>query len=78
MQEITVSSIENLRTTLAAFKGDTLFRGQTAHFEHKGHTPVVTSFDRKGCIPSEMLRWSHNADKVSSSAIKRIPRVVSA
>ena len=47
MQEITVSDVEELEATLAAFKEGTLFRGQTAHFDHEGFPSVVTSFDRK-------------------------------
>lgn len=57
-QEITVSRAEDLQTVLATLEGDVLFRGQTTHFDYEGQPPVVTWFDRKGCILCEMMKWS--------------------
>ncbi|HXZ00892.1 MAG TPA: FRG domain-containing protein [Stellaceae bacterium] len=79
MQEITVGTSGELQEILAGFGAGYLFRGQTAHFEHQGYPSVVTSFDRKGCIPSAMLRWSHYADKVLEAWVgpKATPEVFS-
>lgn len=67
MGTITVSSIDELRVILSKAGAGCLFRGQVAHFKDQDSPSVVTSFDRKGCIPSAMLKWSHYADKVLES-----------
>lgn len=64
MKEIVVSSTGELRTTLEGLGGDVLFRGQTAHHLENGHASVVTSFDRRGCIPSQMAKWIRYASNV--------------
>lgn len=57
MKQIPVNSTQELRQALAAFDGNVLFRGQNGHYVKDGHASVVTSFDRQGCIPSDMPKW---------------------
>jgi hypothetical protein len=64
MRHVRVSSTQELRQVLAEFDGKALFRGQTAHYPKDGHASIATSFDRKGCIPSEMPKWCRYAGNV--------------
>lgn len=63
MKTVTVHSTEELQAIIAQYSG-ALFRGQTGHFETDGVPSVMTSFDRKRCIPSEMLKWTAYAKNV--------------
>jgi hypothetical protein len=62
MREIAVTSTGELRQVLAELDNRVLFRGQVAFYEKNGHPSVVTSFDRRGCIPSQMAKWCRYAD----------------
>lgn len=64
MRNFTVNDLVELRKCLSTFNKDVLFRGQTEHFGTPERPLATTSFDRHGCIPSEMLRWSRYADEV--------------
>lgn len=64
MQYIKVNDLVGMKECLAAFGSRVLFRGQTEHFGTPEKPSVTTSFDRHGCIPSEMLRWARYADEV--------------
>jgi len=63
MKQIAVASTQELRRVLTELDG-ALFRGQVAYYEKDGRPSVVTSFDRRGCIPSQMLKWCRYADNV--------------
>lgn len=64
LQNIKVSDLVELRECLAAFGSGVLFRGQTQHYGTADQPMATTSFDRHGCIPTEMLRWARYADEV--------------
>ncbi len=64
LQKFKVTDLIGLKDCLAAFDRDVLFRGQTRNFGTPAQPSATTSFDRHGCIPSEMLRWSRFADEV--------------
>lgn len=64
MDHVNIASVGELRAVLAGLGGELLFRGQVEHFEHEGAPSIVTSFDRKGCIPSAMQRWIRYADDI--------------
>jgi len=65
MEEIEVDSVHSLEGCLSRFEEETLFRGQTDHYTTKAGDPSInTSFDRKGCIPQAMMRWSHYAGEI--------------
>jgi len=69
MKEIAVTSLAELTELLKSFGQDTLYRGQTAHFVKGGTPSVVTSFDRKGCIPSVMAKWCRYSSSVLQTYI---------
>lgn len=69
MKRISAASTDELRNILAGFQGEFLFRGQTSHYEKDGMPSVVTSFDRQGCIPSEMVKWIRYARGVLEAYI---------
>lgn len=69
LKQIAVASTADLRRVLADLPGDALFRGQVAHYEKNGIPSVVTSFDRKGCVPSEMVKWCRYASSVLEAFI---------
>lgn len=62
-------SVDALNRLLSEFDDACLFRGQTTHYEKSGHPSVVTSFDRMGCVPSAMLKWSRYASNVLASFV---------
>ncbi|WP_217884249.1 hypothetical protein [Sphingobium sp. GW456-12-10-14-TSB1] len=61
---IRVDDLAGLKACLAEFGEDVLFRGQTQHYGPANRPSATTSFDRHGCIPTEMLRWGRYADEV--------------
>lgn len=67
MLRFEVSNLRDLKDCLAECGEDVLFRGQTRHYETAEGPSATTSFDRLGCIPTEMLRWSRYADEVLSA-----------
>lgn len=69
MKEITVATVNELETVLADFGQNALYRGQVAHYLKNGRVSVVTSFDRKGCIPSVMMKWSRYSSNVLQTYI---------
>lgn len=64
MKQIVATSTTELRHALAELDNHALFRGQVSYYEKDGHPSVVTSFDRRGCIPSQMMKWCRYADNV--------------
>lgn len=65
MKRIRVESIEQLREAIALFPPGAIFRGQATHYGKNDGSPVIgTSFDRKGCIPPEMIKWSNYARSI--------------
>jgi hypothetical protein len=66
MELLQAGSVAELTALIEAHGEDALFRGQTSHYGKLGEPSVVTSFDRHGCIPSRMLRWSRYAKNVLS------------
>ncbi|MBV8891621.1 hypothetical protein [Bradyrhizobium sp.] len=64
MKQIAVTSAQALRRVLAELDDQALFRGQVAYYEKDGRPSVITSFDRRGCIPSQMLNWCRYAENV--------------
>jgi hypothetical protein len=69
MRQIVATSTRELRQALAKLDNHALFRGQVSYYEKDGHPSVVTSFDRSGCIPSQMMKWCRYADNVLDTYI---------
>ena len=64
MREIAVSSVAELRAVLDALGSGVLFRGQTQHYGASGIPRAVSSFDRNGCIPQEMVKWLRYSESI--------------
>lgn len=64
MKHVRITSTAELRAVLTGLDKERLYRGQVDHFEKNGSPSVVTSFDRKGCVPSKMLKWCQYASAV--------------
>ncbi|EMX6302673.1 FRG domain-containing protein [Enterobacter hormaechei] len=69
MELYTANSLNELENILSKHGTDVLFRGQNTRYGDPGLPSVKTSFDRHGCIPSEMLKWSRYAKNVLSTTI---------
>lgn len=54
-------SLAELEALVADVGDDVLFRGQTKHFGGLDSPAMSSSFDRHGCIPPEMIKWSYYA-----------------
>lgn len=67
MKQIRVDTIADLETVIADYGKGALYRGQNANYGEANTPSVVTSFDRHGCIPSEMLKWCRYAQNVLSA-----------
>ncbi|MBD9437341.1 hypothetical protein IB223_14655 [Pseudoxanthomonas sp. PXM03] len=64
MKIIHCDTAEQLKLAIASFGSDALFRGQVAHYQRAdGSLSLPTSFQRHGCIPPLMLKWTHYAKK---------------
>lgn len=69
MKQYAANSVDELNQLIASFGGDVLFRGQTSHYGEEGAPSIGTSFDRKGCIPREMLKWCRYSQGVLDAYI---------
>ena len=70
MNQHNVETLEELEFLIQGLGVDVLFRGQNSHYGSPSEPSVVTSFDRKGCIPSQMLKWSRYAKNVLDVFLK--------
>lgn len=64
------NTTDELDKLLSSFGDAVLFRGQNSHYGEPGKPSVGTSFDRKGCIPSEMLKWCRYCQNVLDAFIQ--------
>lgn len=71
MRVCEAQSIDELDELLTSFGDNVLFRGQTSHYGEPGAPSVGTSFDRKGCIPREMLRWCRYSQYVLNTFVAK-------
>jgi hypothetical protein len=60
-----IKTIEELREVERRYGPNYLFRGQTKHyFDPTGAPDFPTSFERHGCIPPLMFKWTHYAKAI--------------
>lgn len=64
MKTITVTTLDELEAALAEAGTNRLYRGQTRQYGAEAAPSVTTSFDRLGCIPTEMGKWTYYASNV--------------
>ncbi|MFT3941550.1 hypothetical protein [Rhodopseudomonas sp.] len=69
MDQISIATKEELERVIARFGDGYLFRGQIAHYGTESEPSVVTSFNRKGCNPAEMVKWARYAGNVLDAYI---------
>lgn len=62
MLSINVTTEDDLHAVLSNYREGFLFRGQTGHYlTDAGLVSIPTSFQRHGCIPPLMFKWTHYA-----------------
>lgn len=72
MKRVRCESVAELKSAIADLAPDVLFRGQAInHCRSNGSIEISTSFSRKGCIPSRMLKWQYYAKVVLNSFVKQ-------
>lgn len=60
-----IQSVEGLHEVTRKYDSRYLFRGQTKHyFDSAGAPNMPTSFERQGCIPPLMFKWTHYAKAI--------------
>lgn len=65
METIFVDSVSDLEHVLGKYGPDVVYRGQTKNYlNDDGMISLTTSFQRNGCIPPLMLKWSHYAQLI--------------
>jgi hypothetical protein len=64
METVQANTLEDLDKFVDNYSDDVLFRGQTSHFSIDNLPSISTSFDRQGCIPSEMGKWCRFSEGV--------------
>lgn len=64
MKELTITTLEELYAVFSNYGDGYLYRGQNNHYTKNGHVNIPTSFSRQGCVPPQMLQWSHYARSV--------------
>ncbi|WP_244630042.1 FRG domain-containing protein [Pseudomonas syringae] len=71
MKQYAAKSVDELNQLIGSFGEDVLFRGQTSHYGEVGAPSIGMSFDRKDCIPSEMLKWCRYSQSVLDAYIAK-------
>lgn len=71
LKQYAAKSVDELNQLIMSFGEDVLFRGQTSHYGEVGAPSIGSSFDRKGCIPSEMLKWCRYSQSVLDAYIAK-------
>jgi hypothetical protein len=71
MRHHRVDNLDALKSLLATFGDDVLFRGQVKEYGPPDAPIINTSFDRNGCIPPLMLRWSYYARFALAALLQR-------
>lgn len=69
LKQYEATTLAELDSLIAQFGDDVLFRGQNSHYGDPGIPTVGTSFDRKGCVPSQMLKWCRYCQNVLDAFI---------
>lgn len=64
MLEDRCNDIEELSRWIASMPSDGLFRGQRNHFTENGKANITNSFERHGCVPLVLFKWSYYVKEV--------------
>ena len=64
-------TLEELKATIARYEPGTLYRGQTQHYpDPNGHPSLSTSFQRQGCVPELMIKWTYYAKRALQHLVR--------
>lgn len=66
MKYFRIQSIEKLNDIMSNYKSGYFFRGQCQHYTHDndGSVSIPSSFERHGCVPPQMFKWTHYAKAI--------------
>ena len=57
-------TLEEFKSAIEQYGPGVLYRGQTQHYSGSGDVPsLLTSFQREGCVPDLMIKWSYYAKR---------------
>lgn len=64
MDKLRCDTIEELELTIRRYGSGVLYRGQAQHYpDIDGQPSLSTSFQRQGCIPDLMIKWTYYAKR---------------
>ena len=64
-------SLRELKAAIDQYGPGVLYRGQTQHYTGLGGAPsLLTSFQRKGCLPDQMIKWAYYAKRALQHLVR--------
>lgn len=64
-------SLGELKAAIEQYGPGVIYRGQTQHYPGSGDTPSLsTSFQRQGCAPDLMIKWSYYAKRALQHLVR--------
>jgi len=64
-------TLEELKVAIQQYGPGVLYRGQTQHYlDSNGHPSLSTSFQRQGCVPDLMIKWTYYAKRALQHLVR--------
>lgn len=64
-------TLGELKAAIEQYGPGVFYRGQTQHYPVSGDAPSLsTSFQRQGCVPDLMIKWSYYADRALQHLVR--------
>ena len=64
-------NLEEFKAVIDQYGPGVLYRGQTQHYPGMGDAPsLLTSFQRKGCVPNLMIKWVYYAKRALEHLVR--------
>ncbi|MEG1451971.1 FRG domain-containing protein [Brevundimonas sp.] len=71
MRTFECRSVDEIASAITEIGPGALYRGQSSEYlDGEGRPNLKTSFERQGCIPPLMLKWSHAAKAILTTFVK--------
>lgn len=71
MEKKYCATLEEFKTTVAGYGPGVLYRGQTQHYPDANGLPSLsTSFQRQGCVPELMIKWTYYAKRALQHLVR--------
>ena len=65
------NNLAELKAAIEQYGPGVLYRGQTQHYPGSGDAPSLsTSFQRQGCVPNLMIKWSYYAKRALQHLVR--------